>query len=174
MGAWLTEELYLDHEVFVHDSRPRAHEILHQGEAPSGPLRARRASKPELFINCVTLGDTVAAFDSVLPHLPADCIISDISSVKAGLADFYKKESGHPFVSSHPMFGPTFGNIRDLQNESAVIIGESCERGKAFFRDFYSKPRHQASSRRASRTTTRRWPTPSPRPSPRRWSSPPA
>jgi len=35
------------------------------------------------------------------------------------------------------MFGPTFGNIKDLSNENAVIISESCEEGKAFFRSFY-------------------------------------
>ena len=36
------------------------------------------------------------------------------------------------------MFGPTFGNIRDLSDESAVIISESDAAGKEFFRPFYS------------------------------------
>jgi Prephenate dehydrogenase len=137
MGAWLTEELYLSHEVFVHDSCPERMKYFIKVKRLID-LSELDELKPELFINCVTLGDTIAAFDAVLPHLPADCIISDISSVKTGLAEYYKK-AGHPFVSSHPMFGPTFGNIRELENESAVIIGESCERGKAFFRELYSK-----------------------------------
>jgi prephenate dehydrogenase len=58
--------------------------------------------------------------------------------VKTGLRDYYER-SGHPYVSTHPMFGPTFGNIRDLSGESAVIIAESCDGGKAFFRSLYSR-----------------------------------
>jgi prephenate dehydrogenase len=137
MGAWLTEELCLDNEVVVHDSDPERMKYF---------IRVRRILdlseldefKPELFINCVTLGATVEAFERVLPHLPADCILSDIASVKAGIAEFYEK-TGRPFVSSHPMFGPTFANIRELKEESAVIITESCEKGKEFFRGLYGK-----------------------------------
>ena len=35
------------------------------------------------------------------------------------------------------MFGPTFANVRDLRDENAIIIKESDEEGKAFFRDFF-------------------------------------
>jgi len=35
------------------------------------------------------------------------------------------------------MFGPIFANIRDLSNENAIIIEESDEDGKVFFRDLY-------------------------------------
>jgi len=137
MGAWLTEELCLEHEVCVHDSDPvkmkyfiRVRRILELAEA--------KDFDPELVVNCVPLGLTVAAFEALAPHLRKDCILSDIASVKTGLADYYAK-SGHPFVSSHPMFGPTFGNIRDLSDESAAIIAESDERGKEFFRSLYSR-----------------------------------
>jgi prephenate dehydrogenase len=137
MGAWLTEELFLHHEVAVHDADPERMKYF---------IKVRRildlseldGFAPELFINCVTLGDTVEAFEKVLPHLPQDCVLADIASVKSGFADFYKK-LGRPFVSSHPMFGPTFANIRDLSAESAIIISESDERGKAFFRDLYAR-----------------------------------
>jgi prephenate dehydrogenase len=137
MGAWLTEELCWDHEVWVHDADPlkmkyfmKVHRILDLAELD--------AVKPELFINSVALGKTTEAFDAVLPHVPDDCIIGDIASVKNGLLDYYRS-TGRPFVSSHPMFGPTLANIRDLKDESAIIISESCEKGKQFFRDFYSK-----------------------------------
>lgn len=137
MGAWLSEELCWDHEVWVHDADPlkmkyfmKVHRILDLAELD--------AVKPELFINCVALGSTTEAFDAVLPHLPDDCMLADIASVKNGLLDYYQK-TGKPFVSSHPMFGPTLANIRDLHDESAIIIAESCEKGKAFFREFYSK-----------------------------------
>ena len=36
------------------------------------------------------------------------------------------------------MFGPTFANVEDLRNESAIIIRESDEAGARFFRDFFS------------------------------------
>lgn len=135
MGAWLTEELCWDHEVCVHDADPRRMKYF---------IKVRRALDlaeaadfaPELFINCVTLGDTVQAFEAALPHLPADCVLADIASVKTGFAEYYRGV-GRPFVSTHPMFGPTFANIRDLAAESAVLISESDARGKAFFRDFY-------------------------------------
>jgi prephenate dehydrogenase len=137
MGAWLTEELCLHHEVCVHDSNLesmkyfiRVHRLLDLAELD--------AFRPELFINCVPLGATEAAFDMVLPHIPEGCILADIASVKTGLAGYYAK-SGRPFVSSHPMFGPTFANIRELRDESAIVISESDERGKAFFRDFYQR-----------------------------------
>lgn len=137
MGAWLTEELCWDHEVWVHDADPlkmkyfmKVHRIMDLGELD--------AVKPELFINSVALGNTTEAFDAVLPHIPEDCIIADIASVKNGLPDYYRA-TGRPFVSSHPMFGPTLANIRDLKDESAIIISESCEKGKQFFRDFYAK-----------------------------------
>jgi prephenate dehydrogenase len=137
MGAWLTEELYLDHEVAVYDSDQlkmkyfiKVRRLLE--------LSGAKDFDPELVINCVSLGLTVDVFKSVLPFVGKDCILADITSVKAGIADFYR-ESGRPFVSSHPMFGPTFGNIRELQNESAAIISESCEAGKAFFRSLYSR-----------------------------------
>jgi prephenate dehydrogenase len=136
MGAWLTEELCWNHEVCVHDSDPlkmkyfiKVKRILDLDELD--------AFQPDMFINCVALGYTTEAFDNVLPHLSKSCILADIASVKNGLEEYYKK-SGRPFVSSHPMFGPTLANIRDLRDESAVIISESCAEGKNFFRNFYS------------------------------------
>jgi prephenate dehydrogenase len=136
MGAWLTEELCIGHEVLVHDGNPeRMKYFIRVHRAVE--LEEIREFRPELFINCVTLGATIAAFEKVLPLLPADCLLSDIASVKTGLAEFYKA-AGRPFVSSHPMFGPTFANIRDLSGESAVIIEESDARGKEFFRSLYT------------------------------------
>ncbi len=137
MGAWLTEELCWNHEVWVHDSDPmkmkyfmKVHRIL--------DLKELEGVEPELFINCVALGNTTKAFDTVLPYIPKTCILADIASVKNGLQEYYA-QTGRPFVSSHPMFGPTLANIRDLKDESAILISESCEEGKAFFRDFYKK-----------------------------------
>ena len=81
---------------------------------------------------------TIDAFKAVLPHLSASCIISDIASVKTGLPEFYAK-CGHPFVSTHPMFGPTFASLSNLANENAIIISEGDCLGKVFFKDLYNR-----------------------------------
>ena len=46
---------------------------------------------PELVINAVTVKYTIPAFKEVLPYLPKDCIISDISSVKTNLKEYYEE-----------------------------------------------------------------------------------
>ena len=94
--------------------------------------------KPELVINAVTVKYTIPAFEEVMPHLPEDCIISDISSVKTGLKDFYSR-CGHRYVSTHPMFGPTFANLNQLSHENAIIINEGDYMGRIFFKDLYNR-----------------------------------
>ena len=42
------------------------------------------------------------------------------------------------FVSTHPMFGPTFARLDNLSSENAIIIAESDYLGKMFFKDFYN------------------------------------
>ena len=93
---------------------------------------------PELVINAVTVKYTIPAFKAVIPFLPSDCIISDISSVKTGLREFYER-SGRRYVSTHPMFGPTFANLHQLSEENAIIIKEGDHIGRKFFKDLYSK-----------------------------------
>ncbi len=94
--------------------------------------------KPELVVNAVTLKYTLDVFRAVIPHLPADCIVSDIASVKTGLQDFYE-QCGRRYVSTHPMFGPTFANLGTLSSENAIIISEGDYMGRIFFKDLYSK-----------------------------------
>lgn len=94
--------------------------------------------KPDLVINAATVKYTVPAFEAVLPHIPQSAIISDIASVKTGLPEFYAT-AGHRFVSTHPMFGPTFASLSNLSNENAVIISEGDKEGQEFFRDLYKR-----------------------------------
>ncbi len=136
MGSWLVESLCLEYEVGVYDvDRNRlkyffnSRKFLYYEEIAD--------FSPDLLINAVSLDKTVAVFDDIISYLPEKCIIADITSVKSGLAEYYKK-LGRRFVSTHPMFGPTFGNVKDLSNENAIIITESDEEGKAFFREYFS------------------------------------
>ena len=94
--------------------------------------------QPELVINAVTLKYTLTVFDQVLPHLPKDCIISDISSVKTGFKEYYDG-TGFRYVSTHPMFGPTFANLGALSSENAIVISEGDYMGRIFFLDLYRR-----------------------------------
>jgi prephenate dehydrogenase len=136
MGSWLVESLCLDYEVGVFDlDRSKlkyffnSRKFLYYEEIMD--------FSPDLLINAVSLDKTISLFEEIVSYLPENCIIADITSVKSGLAEYYTK-LGRRFVSTHPMFGPTFGNVKDLRDENAIIITESDEEGKAFFREFYS------------------------------------
>ena len=94
--------------------------------------------KPELVINAATVKYTLDAFRQVLPVLPKDCIISDIASVKTNLKEFYEN-CGFRYVSTHPMFGPTFANLDKLSEENAIIIKEGDHLGRIFFKDLYQR-----------------------------------
>ncbi|MBL7204382.1 MAG: prephenate dehydrogenase [Desulfobacteraceae bacterium] len=137
MGAWLVEELCLDHEVAVYDLDRRKLKYFFNVTRFLSPSEAE-GFEPELVINAVSIANIHEAFEDFLPYLPEECILSDIASVKTGINELYKT-LGKRFVSTHPMFGPTFANVRDLSNENAIIIKESGEEGKAFFRDFYRR-----------------------------------
>jgi prephenate dehydrogenase len=139
MGAWLVEELCLDHEVAVYDTDRKKLKYFFNVKRLL-ELSEVETFNPQLVINAVSLHNTQKAFDEVLPYLTEDCTLSDIASVKTGFYGLYQK-LGKKFVSTHPMFGPTFANIRDLRDENAIIVKESDEEGKEFFRDLYESLR---------------------------------
>lgn len=135
MGSWLVESLCLDYDVGIFDSDRQklkyffnSHKFLSYNEIGE--------FNPDLLINAVTLNNTIPVFQEIQPYLRKDCILSDITSVKNGLWVYYN-QCGMRFVSTHPMFGPTFANIKDLRTENAIIIKESDEEGKQFFWKFF-------------------------------------
>jgi prephenate dehydrogenase len=137
MGSFFLDLLSFDHETAVFEKDPKRMRFTYNCQRLT-TLDEIREFRPELVINAVTVKYTIAAFREVMPYLPADCIISDISSVKTGLKDFYE-QSGHRYVSTHPMFGPTFANLQQLSEENAIIISEGDYMGRIFFKDLYSK-----------------------------------
>lgn len=135
MGRWLVRELGPRHEICVYDRDPARIAGLEKVTVAADP-EGIGAFKPALVINAVTLKDTVAAFEEVLPRLDSSCLLADMASVKGVIPDFYAK-AGFRFVSIHPMFGPTFANVERLEDESAIIIRESDREGAYFFFDFF-------------------------------------
>lgn len=137
MGSFFVDLLSFDHETAVYDTDPRRLRFMYNTQRFT-TLDEVDAFRPELVINAVTLKATVKAFESVMPHIPDDCILSDIASVKTGMREFYSR-CGRKFVSTHPMFGPTFANLGALSSENAIIIKEGDYMGRVFFRDLYNR-----------------------------------
>ncbi len=137
MGSFFLDLLSFEHETAVYEKNPERLRFTYNTLRFTA-LDEIDEFRPELVVNAVTVKYTISAFKEVMPHLPADCIISDISSVKTGLKDFYE-HCGHRYVSTHPMFGPTFANLNQLSHENAIIISEGDYMGRIFFKDLYSR-----------------------------------
>jgi prephenate dehydrogenase len=135
MGRWFTEQLEKDHFVAVMEKNPLQ---IHKPENVTRIHEINQISlfNPELVINAVNIDATKAVFNEVLPYLSKHTILSDITSIKQGIEKFYNEKKCR-FVSTHPMFGPTFGNMENLKDENAIIIDESDPKGKLFFHNLY-------------------------------------
>ena len=135
MGTFFTDVLSFQHETAVFDTDERKLRFVYNTYRFT-TVDEIRDFDPDLVINAVTLKYTLDAFNTVLPALRKDCIISDIASVKTGLKEFYE-QCGLPYVSTHPMFGPTFARLDNLSHENAIIIKEGDHLGRIFFKDLY-------------------------------------
>ena len=137
MGSFFTDVLSFDHECAVYEIDAKRMRFLYNTQRFTS-MQEIEDFKPELVINAVTLKYTIDVFKQVLPHLPKDCIISDISSVKTGFKEYYES-TGFRYVSTHPMFGPTFANLGALSSENAIVINEGDYMGRIFFLDLYRR-----------------------------------
>ena len=114
MGSFFIDLLSFEHEVAVFER---------------DPMRMR------FTYNC----QRFTSYDEIREFKPElECIISDIASVKTDLKEFYES-TGMRYVSTHPMFGPTFANLQQLSEENAIIISEGDYMGRIFFKDLYQK-----------------------------------
>ena len=137
MGSFFVDLLSFEHETAVYDVDPHRLRFMYNTQRFTS-LDEIRDFAPELVINAVSLNYTIDVFRQVTPYLPKDCILSDIASVKTNLKDYYDS-CGFRYVSTHPMFGPTFANLGALSNENAIIINEVDYMGRVLFRDIYSR-----------------------------------
>ena len=137
MGSFFVDLLSFEHGTAVFDIDAKRLRFMYNTQRFTS-MDEIDAFQPDLVINAVTLKHTLDVFRQVEPHLPPHCILSDIASVKTDFFDYYK-QCGHPFVSTHPMFGPTFANLGALSNENAIIITDGDYMGRIFFKDLYQK-----------------------------------
>lgn len=136
MGGWLSTILCPYHQVGIIDKQPV--------EMPPDPrvtvlhgMQEIARFNPDLLVNAVTLDATRRVFEELMPWLPAHTMLADMASVKNGISSFYQ-QCGRKFVSTHPMFGPTFADLQNLKYEHAIIIKESDQEGKKFFEQLFS------------------------------------
>lgn len=137
MGSFFTDLLSFDHEVAVYEIDAKKLRFMYNTQRFTNKEEVKNFA-PELVINAVSLKYTLDVFREIIPYLPHDCILSDISSVKTGFKEFYE-QCGFRYVSTHPMFGPTFANLGKLADENAIVINEGDYMGRIFFKDLYSK-----------------------------------
>lgn len=137
MGSFFCDILSTKHDVAIFDTDPKRLLFTFNCRRFSG-MEEIQEFAPDMVINAATVKYTIQAFKKVMPYLPDNCILSDIASVKTMLPEFYT-QCGHPFVSSHPMFGPTFASLSNLSSENAIIISEGDHLGKVFFKDLYQQ-----------------------------------
>ena len=137
MGSFFSDLLSFKHSVAVFETNPQRLRFTYNVRRMSSPEEIADFD-PQLVINAATVKYTLEAFRMVMPYIGKECILADIASVKTGLPEFYA-ECGHPFVSTHPMFGPTFASLSNLQDENAIIISEGDHLGKVFFKDLYNE-----------------------------------
>lgn len=135
MGSWIAKLLRRKHHVAIIDKH-----TVHANQNP-GMLRLDNLKDippfhADMIINAVSLDATLPVFHEILPLVHQNTLLADMASVKNGISHFYK-ECGCRFVSTHPMFGPTFANMEKLHNEHAIIIEESDPTGKKFFEDLF-------------------------------------
>ena len=90
MGSFFADVLSFQHEVALFDTDPKRLRFVFNTYRMTA-LEEVKEFQPELVINAATVKYTIAAFEMILPHIPANCIISDIASVKTGLPEFTKR-----------------------------------------------------------------------------------
>ncbi len=137
MGSFFIDLLSFEHEVGVYERDPKRLRFTYNCQRFT-QLEEIRAFNPEMVINAVTVKYTIPAFEEILPYISPSCGLSDIASVKTGLKEYYE-QTGHWYVSTHPMFGPTFANLNQLSEENAIIITEGDYMGRCLFKDLYSR-----------------------------------
>ena len=137
MGTFFCDVLNMHHEVAIFDTNPDKLRFTFNTQRMT-KLEEIKEFNPDLLINAATVKYALKAFEMVMPYISDSCIISDIASVKTGLPEFYAN-CKHRFVSTHPMFGPTFASLSNLSTENAIIISESDHLGKVFFKDLYNQ-----------------------------------
>ncbi len=139
MGCWLVHELAGFHQVAVYDRDSSKLQNIKNARALAS-FEELAHFRPEFLFNAVSLRNTIEAFEAAAPFLDRDCFIADITSIKGELPEYYR-QCPFRFASCHPMFGPRFAVLNQIENENLIIISESDEEAKKHLLKFFEKCR---------------------------------
>lgn len=102
-------------------------------EQPDWPRAAEICADASLVLLAVPIAVTEQVIQQ-LPTLPADCVLADITSIKAApLAAMLQQHSG-PVLGLHPMFGPDISNI--VKQVVVVCHGRATEQYQWLLQQF--------------------------------------
>lgn len=102
-------------------------------EQPDWPRAAEICADASLVLLAVPIAVTEQVIRQ-LPTLPADCILADITSIKAApLAAMLQQHAG-PVLGLHPMFGPDISNI--VKQVVVVCHGRAAEQYQWLLQQF--------------------------------------
>jgi len=89
MGAWLAAVLSKENEIAIFDiDFERAKKVENVLVLES--LSELDSFEPEMIINSVSLQHTIAAFKEIEQHVPKECILCDVASIKGDVEEYYK------------------------------------------------------------------------------------
>ena len=97
MGSFFADVLCFQHEVALFDTDPQRLRFAFNTQRMT-KLDEIKAFEPELVINAATVKYTIQAFKMVLPYIPANCIISDIASVKQDYLNTIKMQDTRSYL----------------------------------------------------------------------------
>ncbi len=139
MGKFFANILKNDHSLFVYDiDREKTKNADIKDGIIAKDIEEITEFNPHLVINAVSLKNTIPVFKQLEEFISPKTTIGDIASVKGEIIRYYN-DTKNPFFSIHPMFGPTFADLKKLKNECVVIIEESDKKAKDFFKTLFEK-----------------------------------
>jgi chorismate mutase / prephenate dehydrogenase len=86
------------------------YEVRSMGSKDWGSIESL-CSDIELAIISVPIGSTESVINRIAPHLPSQCILADLTSIKEKPVKFMLEAHKGPVVGLHPLFGPTTSSM---------------------------------------------------------------
>jgi prephenate dehydrogenase len=91
---------------------------VHVAGRTSGMTMAEMAASCEVVVVSVPIGVTVSIIKQIGPMMPAECLLMDLTSLKASSVAAMVESSAAEVIGCHPLFGP---QVESLENQHIVL-----------------------------------------------------
>ncbi len=91
---------------------------VHVAGRTSGMTRAEMAASCQVVVVSVPISVTVNIIEQIGPLLPEECLLMDLTSLKAASVAAMVQSSAAEVIGCHPLFGP---QIDSLENQHVVL-----------------------------------------------------